>query len=263
MSRENSITPLREAIWENGFRLAAPSWVIPGTVWDNCVFLRDRVDAVELLFLETESSLAYGRQDLPLELAGLGLEYHAHLPLDLSWASGGGAVADVCLELMDKIAFLGAAQCVLHPPAEPGAATALEAFARRWRLGGRRTEDVLLENTRENDLLGLRQCIAAAGLGLCLDLGHMLACEQFGLAGLLPERARPRVIHLNAPGSGLPGEAGKNAHLPLTALDDRGGELGGRLCASLGPGGLIVAEFFDWSYVEQSLPVIKLWLENL
>ncbi|MDL2209254.1 sugar phosphate isomerase/epimerase [Desulfovibrio sp. OttesenSCG-928-O18] len=215
------------------------------------------------MFFETQSSLLYGRQDLPVELASLGLEFHVHLPLDLPWGSGGGAVAAVCLELMGKVDFLDAAQCVLHPPKESGAAEALEAFARRWRRGGRNCADVLLENIRENDLLGLLQCMDDNGFGLCLDLGHMLAYEQHGLAALLPERARPRMVHLNAPGQGLAGGAGKSAHLPLTALDGEGGELGERLCASLCPGGVVVAEFFAWSHVEESLPVINRWFEKL
>lgn len=36
----------------SGFKLAAPSWVIPGTVADNCHFLSGKVDEVALLFLK-------------------------------------------------------------------------------------------------------------------------------------------------------------------------------------------------------------------
>lgn len=243
--------------------LAAPSWVIPGTIYENCSFLADKVDEVALLFFETASSLAYTRQDLPSELADLGLSYHVHLPLDLPWEEGGERVAAICLALMDKTAFLGAARAVLHPPPAGGDAARVEEFAAAWQKSGRATADVLLENIRGNDLSELWSCMRDTGLGLCLDLGHMLAYEQvrlqhYILTHLLPEDVRPRMVHLNAPGSGEPGEP-PGAHLPLDRLDEYGMALGKALSFSLSPGGVVVAEFFDWGHVERSLPLINQW----
>lgn len=239
-----------------GWRLAAPSWVFPGTIRDNCAFLAGKVDEAALLFLQTEPSRAYGRQDLPPDLARLGLSFHVHLPLDLPWHAGGEAVAAVCLELMDMVSFLDARRCVLHPPpaGSGGDAAALEAFSRQWLAAGRSPCDVLLENTRGNDLTGLWTCIETIGLGLCLDLGHMLAYGQRTLGVEFPERARPRMLHLNAPGG-----PGSGAHLPLDTLDAAGAQLGARLCAHLAADGVVVAEFFDWGYIERSLPIITRW----
>lgn len=245
-------------------QLAAPSWVIPGTIAENCAFLQNKVAEVALLFMEVKSCLAYTRADLPPELAALGLSFHVHLPADLPWENGGEAVAGICLGLMDKVAFAGARRAVLHPPF-PGdvpCGSALEAFAKTWRGNGRELPDVLLENTRENDLSGLKSFFGHGGFGLCPDLGHILAYGQTATLALLealPPEAAPRMLHCNAPGSGLPGEPAKSAHLPLDTLDAAGRALGRRLCSLLAEGGVVVAELFDWSHIVRSLPVLAEW----
>lgn len=250
-----------------GFCAAAPSWVMPGTIQDNCAFLSGKVDEVGLLFMEADASMAYGRQDLPLELAALGLSFHVHLPVDLPWNDGGGAVAAVCLALMEKVRFLGAERAVLHPPpAGPGDSPvcreALAAFARVWQNAGRRVSDVLLENTRENTLLSLGDVFHGNGFGICPDLGHILAYGQFDIVDMLaglPEQERPRMLHCSAPGRGLPGKAPKSAHCPLDTLDAPGRAVGKALCGSLAPGGVIMLELFDWNYFVRSLPVVAGW----
>ena len=255
-----------------GFRLAAPSWVVPGTVWENCLFLEGKVDEVAILMLEAEASLAYGRQDLPPDLADLALSFHVHLPADLPWHDGGKA-ASICLALMDKVDFLGAREAVLHPPgcgrtgggaAELAACkTALDAFARKWMKAGRALGDILLENTGGNDLSSLADLFTGDGFGLCPDLGHILAYGQQSFSAMLdglPEEARPRMLHCSAPGTGLPGGAPKSAHCPLDTLDAAGRAAGEALCSRLAPGGIIVAECFNWTFIARSLPVIDAWV---
>lgn len=252
-------------------RLAAPSWVIPGTVQENCRFLEGKVEEAALLFFDADASLAYTRRDLPLELAALALSYHVHLPLLLPWEAGGGAVAGICLSLMEKVDFLGAFRCVLHPPAEvaPSAgALLLEEFAAAWEKAGRSPADVCVENTRENSLAALlgTGLFGEGGLGVCLDLGHILAYGQDALAEAVMRRGCGplsggdvvRMLHYSAPGRA--GAGGKGAHLPLTELDAAGSALGESMCAVLAPGGIVVAEFFSWGYVVRSLPVIRQWL---
>lgn len=253
-------------------RVAAPSWVFPGTILDNCRFLEDKVDEVCLLFMETSSCLAYTRQELPLALADLALGWHAHLPMDLPWAKGGEAVAGICSALMDKAAFLGASSAVLHPPAADRGgkdARLLTAFARAWEKAGRSCGDVLLENVRDNDLTGLGPCLAANGFGVCLDLGHMLAYGQKSLAAMVRQEeapvwnGAPRMAHCNAPGSGLAGEASLSAHLPLDTLEPAGIALGEAVCRAVADGGVLVAELFEWRYVERSLPLINQWARSV
>lgn len=253
-------------------RIAAPSWVFPGSVLENCRFLEGKVDEAALLFFDAESSLAYTRQDLPPELSSLSLSYHVHLPSSLPWDKGGGAVAALCLTLMEKVEHIAASRCVLHPPAADSAgagANLLEAFAREWEKAGRSLPDICVENTRENDLAALitRGFFDDTGVGVCFDLGHMIAYEQHELVRLVSSSrassvfggSTVRMIHYTAPGRG--GESGeKSAHLPLTTLDGAGMALGETLCALLSPEGIVVAEFFSWDYVVASLPIIRRWL---
>lgn len=246
-------------------RLAAPSWVFPGTILENCRFLEGKVDEAALLFFDAESSLAYTRQDLPSELASLALSYHVHLPSALPWGRGGEAVAALCLALMDKVAHLGATRCVLHPPTAqglPASEMLLEAFAGKWEAAGRSLADICVENTHENDLVALIEqgFFAESGFGICFDLGHMLAYGQHKLVKLVRHArgksvfggSTVRMVHYNAPGG--------SSHLPLTALDAAGLDLGEALCEVLAPEGIIVAEFFSWDYVAASMPIIRRWM---
>ena len=50
-------------------RLAAPSFVLPGTVAENARFLSGRVDEMALCFFEAQACLKYGENDLPPDLA--------------------------------------------------------------------------------------------------------------------------------------------------------------------------------------------------
>lgn len=260
---------LLEALREKR-RLAAPSWVRPGTMEENCLFLSEKVDEAGLLFFEAEASLAYGRKDLPLSLADLSLTYHLHFPLDLPWHHPAEA-ADICLALLEKTAFLSGTQgarrpfphsalaAVLHPPdadrADSGrAGRLLASFVRRFTDCGGCTGTLLLENTAGNDLLDLEGLIVEFGLGVCPDLGHMLAYGQERLlerAGLL-ERAA--LLHLNAPAKNSGG------HLPLGALDSRSRELARRLCLAVPPRTVLMLELFRWQDILDSLPLICSWL---
>ncbi len=264
-----------------GFYTAAPSWVFPGTVMENCAFLEGRVDEVALLRFEFETCLAYGRQEIPPELAALDLAYHAHLPLDLPWERGGVVVAEICLELLEKIRFLDVTRAVLHPPsvlAGRGAVAAcrdaMAAFAQVWRAAGRRPMDVFLENTHENDLTCLEEFFLPQGetgrrsdsFGLCPDLGHILAYDQERFCHLLrtlPHYARPRMLHCSAPGAGIAGSEPESGHQPLDTLDAADVALGETLCSFLAPDAVIVVELFDWRYIQRSLPVLRGWLETI
>lgn len=242
---------------------------------ENCAFLEGKVDDVSLLLFEFEACLAYDRHDLPEELASLDLGYHVHLPLDLPWPRGGKAVAGICLALLEKLRFLGVTRAVLHPPpvlpggGDAACRAALTAFAGAWRDAGRSLADVFLENTRENDLIRLEDFFhpgagatgSADAFGLCPDLGHILAYGQTGLLELLrnlPESARPRMVHCNAPG--LPGS--ESGHQPMDTLDAEGFAVGRELCSLLGPSPVIVAELFDWGHILRSIPVLERWLET-
>lgn len=230
------------------WRTAAPSWVVPGTAVDSCRFLEGLVDEVALAFFETDACLAYTEADLP-RAGQFDLDFHIHLPMDLPWRDGPRRVADACLALAAKAAHLAPRSFVLHPPQEPAD---LEGFVKAFRAGhpGR----VLLENIEGrgvDDLPGLARDL---DLGLCLDLGHLLAYKQQSLveallkdSGVFEEQrgiARQLgwelvdMLHLNAPGPG-------GRHMALTTLTVEGQDRLETLLAHLRPGAVVNLELFE------------------
>lgn len=230
-------------------RVAAPSFVLPGTVAENARFLSGRVEEVGLCCFETGGCLAYTEADLPPELGELPLGWHLHLPLDLPWEVGGETAAGAALAVFGRVAYLAPHLAVLHPPTDmaPDAArTALAAFARRWRAGG--GAPLLIENIRGCQLTELGGVfLEGEGLGVCLDVGHLLGYAQGELlASGLPERAR--LIHWSAPGP----RPGKDPHLPLTALTAGQRAVVLALLRRLSPRAVHLMEVFDWPGVEAS-----------
>lgn len=230
-------------------RVAAPSFVLPGTVAENARFLAGRVEEVGLCCFETAGCLAYTAADLPPELAELPLRWHVHLPVDLPWGDGGEAAAGAALAVFGRVAYLSPHLAVLHPPADlprDAARKALAAFARRWRAGG--APPLLLENIRGCQLTGLGLAfLEGEGLGVCLDVGHLLGYAQAELlASELPERAR--LIHWSAPGP----QPGKDRHLPLPALTAGQRAVARGLLRRISPEAVHLLEIFDWPGVKAS-----------
>ena len=269
--------------------LAAPSWVMPGTLAENCAFLATKVDEIGLLFMESAACLAYGPGDLPDFPADLPLSCHMHLPVDLPMDTPARAAA-ICAELLDKVARLpvgghwreragdppfsepsaargqtgegrAAMRAVLHPPAhDPAdaglAGRRLAAFAQSWLSLGKPPSLLLLENVRDNDLTELAGPIQEYGFGLCLDMGHILAYGQERLLRRHDLLERADMLHASAPGKG--GRAGQ--HLPLTALDAGGQRRAARICGSVPADAVVMLELFSWPHIEESLPLLRSWL---
>lgn len=242
--------------------IAAPSYVWPGTIVENCARLAGQVDEVGLLFFESDACLAYTERDLPRSLAKLGLRYHVHLPLDLPWHEGPEAAWAVVSALLDKCAFLSPWAAVLHPPAttvcpatkkwvsplHPG--TDLDHFLDLW-IASRPAVRPLVENTRENDLSLLWPVIQAREAGVCLDLGHLLAFSQETdkIPGLWPHVG---MVHLNAPGP-------QGEHWSLRRLDSSGQKRMAGILARICPGTVLMLEVFTPRDFQESLAVIREW----
>ncbi|WP_421903018.1 cobamide remodeling phosphodiesterase CbiR [Maridesulfovibrio sp.] len=233
------------------FQISAPSWVIPGTIAENCRFLAGKVDEVALLFFETESCLAYTDADLPQELAYTGLAFHIHHPLDLPWEKGGGRVAEIVLALNEKAEHLNPSAHVVHPPpAGPEAAGVIQEFAAVISRSGIDPETVLFENIKENSLFGLTGNIADCGMKICLDLGHILAYAQHDLLRESGLDGQVRMLHLNAPGP-------KGRHLGLEHLDRDGFETLDILFEKLSKGGTVTVEVFEEKSFFKSLQLLS------
>lgn len=237
--------------------LAAPSWVFPGSIAKNCAFLAEKVQEVGLLFMEAASALAYDKKDLPPSLANLPLSWHVHLPVDLDWAKPAES-ARLCLKLMEKVDFLGARRAVLHPPGQgPDFISRLEVFMLYWKRSGRASQDILLENQPDSNIADLLGAAEKFDASLCFDLAHGL------IAGLtaqnLPARLmeRIRLLHLCSPAPAWQ----KGHHHPLGELDERGKDLGKKICRAAAPGTVFMLELFHWDYFCASLPVLNAWME--
>lgn len=266
------------ALLPGGRILAAPSWVGPGTLAENCAWLAGKVHEVGLLFMESSASLAYGAEDLPPWLASLPLSWHVHLPVDLPWAegtAGAGRAAEICLGLMSKLGFLGVRRAVLHPPPRvPGGGSflrPLEVFTTAWQGAGLDSRDLLLENLPETaaleDWLELLEAIRQFSCSFCFDFGHFLlhtdAADKGagrkaakGITGLLPEILRAtKLFHCCTA-----------AHRSLTQLSPAEREVCAEICSQAlalsTPDAVFMLELFKWEDIEASLPVLRDWLET-
>ena len=239
-------------------RIAAPSFVIPAGVAENARFLAGKVDEVGLCLFETRACLNYGPHDLPHDLAALPLRWHAHLPVDLPWPQKSTAAqsaypartaATLARQVLKKAAFLEPRYAVLHPPkGSPLMQRRLLAgFAHHWKKHCH--VQLLLENVAHSDIHSLGQgFLQDHGLGLCLDVGHLLGYGQKNLLlSTLPEQAS--LVHWSAPGDG-------DRHLPLTAFTgpqmQTAADLMVRFCATA----VHMAEIFNWKGLADSLPIL-------
>ncbi|WP_035075613.1 cobamide remodeling phosphodiesterase CbiR [Maridesulfovibrio zosterae] len=221
------------------YKLAAPSWVIPGNIAENCRYLAGKVDEIALLFFETESCLSYTEEDLPSDLAECGLSFHIHHPLDLPWHKGGARVAEIVLALNEKAAHLNPLRHVVHPPAAGNTAEGnLRDFASSLNGAGIRAEQVLFENTKINSLGEDVAVIRDLGFKICLDLGHILAYAQQSILKYGDFAGLVDMIHLNSPGIG-----GKHESLEL--LDDEGINILNQIFDLLSADGTVTVEVFE------------------
>lgn len=237
-------------------RLAAPSFVIPAGVAENARFLANKVDEVGLCLFETRACLNYGPQDLPPDLASLPLRWHAHLPVDLPWPVKSSAThparttSALARQVLEKAAFLAPSCAVLHPPAgTPRRQRRLLAgFAHHWQKYCH--VPLLLENVAHSDIWGLGQgFLQDHGLGLCLDVGHLLGYGQKNLLfSALPEQAS--LVHWSAPGDG-------DRHMPLTAFTGPQMQTAADLMARFSATAVHMAEIFRWKGLAESLPVLE------
>ncbi len=231
------------------WRLAATSFVIPGTVAENCRYLDSRTRETGLTFFETESCLAYDENDLPPELADLDMAWHVHLPLDLPWHLGPDKSWGKIKGLMDKTTYLKPWAYVLHPPPDPDM---LDDLADWLATTGLPPENLLLENIEGCDLTGMWPRIQKLGLGVCLDLGHILAYGQdeiFNLPGL---KSRVGMLHVYSPGPGA-------RHESLAKLDDKGKETLKKMLNLLTPGKTVTLEVFDGEALSASRSALEAW----
>ncbi|MDZ7758822.1 MAG: cobamide remodeling phosphodiesterase CbiR [Desulfovermiculus sp.] len=232
--------------------IAAPSFVWPARVGENCRRLHGMVDEAALVFFQTQGCLEYDLEDLPPWMADLNLSYHLHLPLDLPWEQGGKAAAQRALALADKVAFCQPWGFVLHPPRDP---KTFLSFHRHWCDHGLPSSSLILENVEHNDLIPLLPSVAETDCRICLDFGHLVAYGQWALLQQNLVRNRLSMLHVYAP-------VGGHSHKGLTHLSLRDQDVLMDLLPMLPTGGVVVLEVFSWPDLQGSLDIFSLWIRN-
>lgn len=227
-------------------RLAVPSWVVPGTIWDNASYLTGKVGEIALCCFESHACLDYDDNDLPEKLAFLPLRWHVHLPLDLPWTSGVEEVSSICLRLRKKLSFLCPHTFVLHAPDCQNHLSLLERFSSLWYKDNQAR--LLLENPANfkgvfPDIGFLRHF----GYGFCLDVAH--AQRQTGiLCSQLPENAS--MVHWSCPD-------GSDSHQSLSHLSMAQLDAYQKIASRIPPSAQHVLEIFDWQKIINSLPFLN------
>jgi hypothetical protein len=198
------------------------------------------------MLLETRGCQDYDAHDLPPDLPDLGLRYHAHLPVDLPWELGPRAVSDALSVLEQKIAFLYPCGYVLHPPS-PGELTRLLEI----RPG--LADFLCLENTRDSDLSEVWEEVAALDLGVCLDVGHLVAYGQERILQIPGFLDRVRMLHIYGGESAL-------GHAGLDRLPDP--ELLRGILGKVAGDSVLVVEIFRMDEFRRSLALLRSWLDE-
>lgn len=231
--------------------LAGPSFVWPAPVGENCRLLQGLVQEVSLIFFETQACLDYTAQDLPLDLATLGLSYHLHLPLDLPWHAGATQVAKVIERLGTKVDFLQPWAYVMHPPACP------QTFLEFWKIFSNNKDHplLLLENIEQNSLNSLWPLILENDIFLCLDLGHLLVYNQKNILQAPKLFEKIKMLHIY-------GELSGHKHAPLNQLSKTGQGVLHWLLKNIAQDCVLVFEVFNLEDLKQSLSIFSQWLRE-
>ena len=231
------------------FTIAAPSFVLPAGVKENSFFLADYFPEIAVLFFEADACLAYTDEDLPPALADLDCSWHVHMPLDFDWDEGLDPVWRKIDGLLNKAAFLAPCGYVLHPPTEPDM---LLPLAARLRDKGVDPALFLIENIRGYSLTPIWKEVIEGGFSACLDIGHILAYDQFDVLDLPGLWPRVRMLHVY-------GGEKRMQHHPLPQLDKAGQELL-RTVLAQAPDATVTLEVFDKKGLFQSLDQLGQWL---
>jgi sugar phosphate isomerase/epimerase len=169
------------------FTLATTSFIYPDDYAPNVGRLAPYVDEIELLCYESAHLPARSAIEALSRLCGeYDVTYNVHLPTDLSIGHRDGShreqAVHALLQAFERVAALAPTTCTLHIPCDghPLSADEIERWRDRVRASlekildaGVRPELISVE-TLDYPLETLKDLIAAFGLGVCLDVGHLI-----------------------------------------------------------------------------------------
>jgi sugar phosphate isomerase/epimerase len=244
------------------FTLATTSFIYPDDYVPNVRRLGPYVDEIELLCYESAHLPARGTIDELARLSGeCGVTYNVHLPSDLSISHRDGShreqAVNAVLRAFERVAPLSPTTCTLHIPCNghPLPADEIE----RWRDRVQVSLEKILEagvgpglisvETLDYPLGALKDLIGAFGLGVCLDVGHLILHGRDVEKTFAEFEAKTAIIHLHGVRDG-------KDHL---ALDHLPHDLGAPLTRILPTyKGVVSLEVFSFNHLSASLN----WMEG-
>jgi sugar phosphate isomerase/epimerase len=233
MSEKKTIQsfPPLETVCKNAFpfTIACPSFVYPAGYVDNVRHLAPYVDEIQLLFFESRAQ-SLPSHELIRQLADLAgtesISYNIHLPSDLfaghPEAKERRRAVAVLRQVLDRCAPLAASTYTLHLNRNPDECAALAVD--RWQtylvdaveqiLPPHVNRRQISVETLDYPFEQVAPVIAAADLGVCMDMGHLMVHGVDITTFFERWQDRIRIVHLH-------GVDGASDHLPLDRLAGR------------------------------------------
>ena len=192
------------------FTLATTSFIYPDDYVPNVRRLAPYVDEIELLCYESAHLPARATIEELARLSGeCGVTYNVHLPTDLSIGHRDGShreqAVNAVLRAFERVAPLSPTTYTLHIPCDGHPLPADDS--ERWRDSVQVSLEKILKagvapglisvETLDYPLGTLKDLIGAFGLGVCLDVGHLILHGRDVGKTFAEFEAKTAIIHLH------------------------------------------------------------------
>jgi len=172
------------------FRLGTTSYIIPDDIIPNVKYLADKVDDIELVLFESDEMANIPSAAVVDELGELArqnqLTYTVHLPLDIHTGhaeeSERARSVEKCRRIVGRMAPLEPAAYLLHLDGDKRGGVPSDDIS-RWQAQHRKSVHALLADVAPEKLCVetldypfelVADIIDDLGLGVCLDIGHLV-----------------------------------------------------------------------------------------
>lgn len=213
------------------FRLGTTSYIIPDDIVPNVKYLADKVDDIELVLFESDEVANIPSAEVVSELDALAgendLTYTVHLPLDIHTGHAEESErcrsVEKCRRIINRMTPLNPAAYVLHLDGDKRGGVPSGDIP-RWQAQHHRSVSELAADTPPEKICIetldypyelVIEIVDELGLGICLDIGHLLLYGFDLNAHLEAYLPKTGVIHLH----GI-NETG-NDHRAISYLDQK------------------------------------------
>lgn len=196
------------------FRLGTTSYIIPNDILPNLIYLKDKIDDVELVLFESDEFSNLPSSETVREFADLGqknnLTYTVHLPLDIRLGSANEmerrASVEKCQRVINLTTPLHPFAWILHLHGDHAGTPPTDDLP-RWLEQNRRSLKELLNGgptprkicveTLDYDFNLVENLVEEFDLSVCLDMGHLIYHKYNVSAHLERWLDRARVFHIH------------------------------------------------------------------